>query len=179
MLRHDGRFGPFPDSQRVASGARAELTSFGEAGSPKPQTICVDLVSTTEQGPGNCYLEDGDVVVVREREPRSIYVMGLVKDPGLQTLPPDRDLYVLNALAAAGGRTSQLADKVWVLREVPGEKDSVRIVVSIREAKRNAAANVRLQAGDIVSVEETPATFVFDLLRNFIRFGMSSSVPLF
>jgi hypothetical protein len=68
---------------------------------------------------------------------------------------------------------------VWVVRQVPGGEDSVRIVVSIRQAKRNAAANVRLQAGDIVSVEQTPATFVFDLLRTFTRFGFGSSVPLF
>jgi hypothetical protein len=55
----------------------------------------------------------------------------------------------------------------------------VRIRVSIREAKRDGEANVRLAAGDVVSVEETPATFVLDLMRNFIRFGLSSSVPLF
>jgi polysaccharide export outer membrane protein len=176
---HAGRDPLSPDSHRVADGPQAELTSYGAANSQGPRTISVNLVSMAEQASENYYLDDGDVVVVREREPRSIHVIGLVKEPGEYELPLDRDLHLLNALALAGDRASQIADKVWVIRQVPGEKEPVRIQVSVREAKRNAAANVRLASGDVVSVEETPATFVLDLLRNFIRFGLSSSVPLF
>ena len=176
---HGGRNPLSPDSQRVADGPHAELTSFEAAGSQGPRTISVNLVSTTDQPAENYYLEDGDVVVVREREPRSINVIGLVKEPGEYKLPPNQDLHLLNALALAGGRLSQIADKVWVIRQVPGKKDPVRIQVSVREAKRDAAANVRLAPGDVVSVEETPATFTLDLMRNFIRFGVSSTVPMF
>lgn len=176
---HGGRDFVSPDSHRVADGPQGELTSFAAAGSQGPQTISVNLVSMAEQPVENYYLEDGDVVVVREREPRTIHVIGLVNEPGEYNLPLDRDLHLLNALALAGDRKSQIADKVWIIRQAPGEKEPVRIVVSVREAKRKAAANVRLAAGDVVSVEETPATFVLNLLRNFIRFGLSSSVPLF
>jgi polysaccharide export outer membrane protein len=183
IIQCDGGRNPTsPASPRVADGPNTDLTSFASGGVEGPRTILVDLAGATEHaewGPVNHYLEDGDVVVVREREPRSVHVIGLVKEPGEYELSPNRDLHVLGALAQAGGRTTQIADKVWVLRRVPGQEDPVRIRVSIREAKRDGEANVRLAAGDVVSVEETPATFVLDLMRNFIRFGLSSSVPLF
>jgi len=176
---HGGRNSVSPGPRRVADGPQAELTSYGVANSQGPRSISVNLVSMADQPAEDYYLEDGDVVVVRERDPRSIHVIGLVKEPGEYDLPLDRDLHLLNALALAGDRTSQLADKVWVIRRVPGQEEPVRIQASVREAKRDASANVRLASGDVVSVEETPATFVLDLLRNFIRFGLSSSVPLF
>jgi hypothetical protein len=55
----------------------------------------------------------------------------------------------------------------------------VKIRASIMEAKHNPAANVRLAAGDLISVEETPVTFVLATLQNLVRIGMSSSLPLF
>jgi polysaccharide export outer membrane protein len=176
---HGGSNPLSPESSRVAGGPQVSLTSSGEAGSQGPRTVRVDLVSTTEPAPENPYLDDGDVVVVRQRDPRSIHVIGLIDQPGQYKLPPNEDLDVLSALALAGGRKSQLADKVWILRQVPGQEEPVRIQVSVREAKRNPAANARLAPGDLVSVEETPATFVFSLMQNFFRFGLSGSVPLF
>ena len=53
------------------------------------------------------------------------------------------------------------------------------IDVSVRDAKADGDANLRLAPGDLVSVEETPVTAVLDTLKSFIRFGVSSSVPLF
>ena len=49
--------------------------------------------------------------------------------------------------------------------------------MSVREAKRDQRSNLRLAAGDVVSVEETPATFVYSLLKNFFHVG--SSLPLY
>jgi hypothetical protein len=72
-----------------------------------------------------------------------------------------------------------VADKVLVLRRDPNTGDIVQIHASVREAKRSASANLRLQPGDIVSVEETPATFLVDSLSRYLRFGLTSSVPLF
>ncbi len=168
-----------PRSAEVAGGPELNLAS-SPSGDRGPRTVRVNLASMGGAGASaNHYLHDGDVVVVRERDARSIHVMGLVDQPGEYELPDDRDLHLLNALALAGGRKSQIADKVWILRRVPGEGEPARIEVSVREAKRNPAANVRLSAGDLVSVEQTPATFVLDLMQNFLRFGLSSSVPLF
>ena len=51
------------------------------------------------------------------------------------------------------------------------------INASIREAKLIDQANVRLAAGDVVSVEETPLTFVLDTLHKFARVGFSATIP--
>ena len=168
-----------PHSPRTAGGPQAELISYGEAGPLAPKTIRVNLVSARQADRESYYLEDGDVVVVQEREPRSIYVMGLVQKPDEYELPADRELRLLKALALAGGRKSQLADKVRIVRHPPGEEEPIEIRVSVWEAKRNGAANVKLAAGDVVSVEETPATFAMEVLRSFVRVGLSSSIPLF
>ena len=171
---------PFaPPPPRVAAGTEAELTSYQQASLPGPRTVRVNLVSAAKEGKGGLYLNDGDVVMVNKRVQKPIHVMGLVHKPGQYRLPANQDLYVLDALAIAGGRTSQLADKVWVIRQVSGEAEPVRIDVSVRAAKQNGQANLRLAAGDMVSVEETPVTFLLDALARFVRVGLSSSIPLF
>jgi len=130
-------------------------------------------------GDGGGYLGDGDVVNVTKRAPKPIYVIGLVREPGEVEMPANQDMYMLDALAKAGDRNMQVADKVYVIRRVPGRVEPVVIQSSVRQAKVNSAANVRLAPGDIVSVEETPTTVVLDAVRSFIRFGFSGAIPMF
>jgi polysaccharide export outer membrane protein len=127
----------------------------------------------------NPYLEDGAVVAVREKPPRTVHVLGKVQRPGHFELPDDHDLRMLDAVALAGGRTLQLADKIRVVRQVPGRSSPVVVKASVREAKRGGDANLRLAPGDVVSVEETPATFAVETLRDLVRFGFSAAVPFF
>lgn len=164
---------PSPNPPRLAGAPQAELASYGQHGASAPRTIHVSLLNAVEENQQSHYLEDGDVVVVQEREPRSIYMMGLVRKPGEYEIPPNQDLHVLNALPMAGERTTQYADKVLILRQVPGRDEPIRIEVSVREAKRNAAENVRLAPGDVVSVEETPATFGWTVVTTFVRIGVN------
>ena len=180
-VRKKGRPDLFPEEKpRVAdAGPDAELVSYAEPAEEQPRTIKVNLVSATVEGKGSHYLDDGDVVVVGRRNPKRIQVIGLVNKPNQYDLPVNEDLYLLDALALAGGRTSQLADNVLVIRRSPGQSDPVRIRVSISEAKSNGKSNLRLAAGDVVSIEETPITFVLDALGRFVRVGLSSSLPLF
>ncbi|MFH1264237.1 MAG: hypothetical protein ABIK89_00815 [Planctomycetota bacterium] len=168
-----------PNAPHMANDSQAELTSYGQPVPQGPQTIFVNLAEVTPGQQEAYYLEDGDVVVVGERGPRKIHVMGLVQKAGEYDLPPDQDLHLLAALALAGGRTSQLADKVRIIRQLPGQAEPVHIKASVRKAKGSGPANLRLAAGDTIIVEETPVTFTLDLMRNFLRFGVSSSLPLF
>jgi polysaccharide export outer membrane protein len=117
--------------------------------------------------------------MVKKKAERSIYVMGLVRKPDEFEMPLDRDMRLLDALAMAGGRTMEVADKVHIIRNLPEQDQPIVVQASVNEAKRDAAANIRLAAGDVVSVEETPLTFTIDTLRSFIRFGFSSTVPGF
>jgi polysaccharide export outer membrane protein len=94
-------------------------------------------------------------------------------------MPEDQEMYLLDAIAKANGRTLEIADKVRVIRNVPNKAEPVVVEASIREAKRDAAANIRLAPGDVVSVEETPTTLVVGTIRDFVRFGFSAAVPGF
>ena len=167
-------------AQRLADGTLVRPAGYEWAqSSPRHhvQITRVNLASAAIEGRGGRMLDDGDVVVVTRRVPKPIYVMGLVAKPGEYEVPPNQDMYLLDALATAGDRTMQIADKVVVIRRIPGRPQPVIIESSIRQAKKDGAANLRLAPGDIVSVEETPATVMLDVLRSFLRFG--ATVPLF
>jgi len=159
-----------------------ELTSYvvpepNQAGGP--QIIRINLVKAAAEGDGGPYLGDGDVVMVMKKVPKPVYVRGLVREPGEFELSPNQDLYMLEAIAKAGDCTLPVANKVIIIRRVPGEEEPIVITTGIREAKANGTANVRLMAGDTVSVEETPATIVMRTVTDVLRIGVGSTIPLF
>jgi len=171
-----------PPQQRVADGTSAELTSY-QPGAPTatPQVAItrINLATATAEGHNGYLLGDGDVVMVSKRVPKPIYVMGLVRNPGEYELPPNQDLFMLDVLAKAGDRTMEVADRVLIIRRVPDRPEPVVIQASISEAKKNGAANERLAPGDIVSVEETPATIVVRTMRDVIRVTVGGTAGLF
>lgn len=176
---HGGRPDPFaPGQPQMAQGNEARLTSYTEPPGAAPQTIRVNLVDAARQGDNSYFLDDGDVVMVPKQEPKMIHVMGLVRKPGQFELPPNQDLYLLDGLSLAGGTSIQLADSVLLLRRVPGQSEPARIKLSVRNAKHSEKGNLRLAAGDVISVEETPLTFVMMALGR-IGVGVGGTVPLF
>jgi polysaccharide export outer membrane protein len=158
--------------------ATSSLISELEQPESSPGPIVVDLSQLGGKNGEPYLLEDGDIVVVPQRLKQSVYVLGLVNRPGKIDIPPNQDLYLLDALAMAGGRSSELADKVVILRDRSPKGGAVRILASIREAKQNPDANIRLAPGDVISVEETPITMFERMLRYFLRIGVSASVPV-
>jgi polysaccharide export outer membrane protein len=143
---------------------------------PGDGLFSVDLASHAQTA-GEQWLDDGAVVMVRPEEPRKISVIGLVKRPGQFTVPPDQPVRLLDALALAGGRTLEVADSVTVIRTIPGSSEPAVIGVSVRRAKQDAAENLLLGPGDVVSVEETPVTAVVEAVRTYLRFSFSSRIP--
>ncbi len=151
-------------------------------GPPSPvgsRNVTVNLRDVTEGRGGDFHLENGSVVMVGKKPPRTFSVIGLVKKPGQYEGLNDQDIRLLDAIAMAGGRTMEIADKVHIYRTIDGSDQPVVIEASIREAKGGGPANIRLAPGDVVSVEETPLTFTVGSLMNFVRFGFSAGVPIF
>lgn len=146
-------------------------------GSQRMESLKVDLVSATREGTGGYRIADGGVVMVEKRDPEPLHVLGLVKKPNRYEFPIGEDLRLLDAIALAGGLDSPVASRVYVIRKQPNSEQTFVVDVTINEAKNDANANLRLSPGDIVSVEKTPATIMYDVLQ-FVRFGISGSVPL-
>ncbi len=141
------------------------------------ESIKIDLVSATKTGRGGYIVEDGGVVRVEKRDPEPLHVIGLVRKPDRYDFPIAEELRVTDAIALAGGTSLGLADKIFVVRRVPGGSETAVVQVSLREAKRNSQANLRLEPGDVVSVENTPATVMYETF-NIIRFNVSAGLPL-
>lgn len=144
----------------------------------QPVAFRVNLASASAAGSQAQYLRDGDVVEVLRRDPKPVHVIGLINKPGQYDLPVNQELHLLDALAMAGGRSVPWANKVYVIRRVEGRTQPAVIHVNVSKAKRDAATNVQLEGGDIISVEQTPITLVMSGL-NFVRVGIGGTVPLF
>jgi protein involved in polysaccharide export with SLBB domain len=119
--------------------------------------------------------------MVRPQEKEVVFVGGLVNKAGQFELPRDQDVHLLDALMLGGGLSSPVADKVLVLRQLPDKSGSVTIQASVRKAKRDAAENLRIAAGDTVIVEQTPATAVVEAMTRLIRvtIGVADQTSIF
>jgi polysaccharide export outer membrane protein len=152
--------------------------SGGPQWNAKPRLIRVNLAKAAEEGTQGYSLADGAIVRVEKRDPMPIHVMGLVMKPGRYEYPVAEEMRLLDVVSQAGGLTSPVADKVYVIRKVDQNKNSAVIIASLRRAKRDRRENLRLTPGDIVSVERTPTTVIFSAIK-LINVGAGASIPLF
>lgn len=91
-------------------------------------------------------------------------------------MPLNQDIHLLDAIALAGGRSSPVADKVFVIRRLDNQSEPLVIQASISKAKQNGLENLRLAAGDTITIEQTPSTAIVDTVGKFFRlsFGVAS-----
>jgi polysaccharide export outer membrane protein len=115
--------------------------------------------------------------MIERRDPHPVHVIGLVMKPGQFEMPVNQDMHVLDAIAMAGGVSINVAEKIYVLRRVPGKEQPAVIEVSYKDARAGGKSNLRLASGDVVSVEETPTTVFFESIRTFFRVGFTSALP--
>ncbi len=139
--------------------------------SPVPRLTRINLADARLPGRVDSRLSDRDVVMVPQRKKEVFHVTGLVKAPGQFEIPTDQDVHLLDAIAMAGGYSSPVADKVFVIRRLEGQPEPLVIQASLAEAKRNGAENIRLAAGDTITIEQTPVTTVVDTFTKLIRFS--------
>jgi polysaccharide export outer membrane protein len=91
-------------------------------------------------------------VYVQEYNSKKILVLGEVQKPG--TFPYSSKMNVVEAIALAGGfKASANSNYVVVTRRLDGEE--TRIPVPVQKISEGLAANLDLQAGDIVFVPNT------------------------
>ncbi|WP_197440434.1 polysaccharide biosynthesis/export family protein [Polystyrenella longa] len=146
--------------------------------SQQSEKFTIDLVSSSREETQKYKLGDGAVVRVEKRDPKPFHVMGLVHKPGPQDYPVSKPIKTLEAVALAGGISNPVADKIYVIRQLEGSEKPAVIQVSMARAKRDGQWNIELAPGDIVSVEQTPATVLIEALR-VLPFGVSASLGTF
>ena len=171
-----------PNASQPLAQARAPtgvmLASFVESPEAPPRTVRVDLThGSADPGEIDLHVEDGSVIVVLEKNKHSVSILGLVQRPGNYELPAGESLRVLDAIALAGGLRVSVANRVQLIRRVEGEANPAVIRILLNKAKRDGQENLVLAGGDIISVEETPTTFMVETLRSFLHFGFTSAIP--
>lgn len=165
---------PLSPYSAVSDSTPADTVASGSG--MRAYTVSLTSASTDA---GNRYtVEDGGVVMVEKRDPAPIKVGGLVNKADNYDFPIGKPLTVLGAIQMAGGVSNQLADKVYVIRPLARNGEKARIQVSLRKAKRNARSDILLGPGDMVLVEQTPATVLMEAAQ-LIRFGISGTTALF
>lgn len=159
--------------------AAGHSTGPGSASSPvsysSPTSTRINLASFVESGVSELTIDDGSIVMVEKLDPKAVHVLGVVKKAGRYDFPIGEEFRVLDAISLAGGVSSPVANKVFVIRRVDGYAEPVVVEVSIREAKRNGEVDLLLSPGDVVSVEQTPATVILDAVR-MLNFGVGASL---
>jgi polysaccharide export outer membrane protein len=87
-------------------------------------------------------------------------------------MPLDQDIHLLDAIAMAGGMKSPVADKILIVRREDKQAQPIFIKASMSKAKKNGLENIRLAAGDTISIEQTPATAVVDAFNKLFRVSL-------
>ena len=137
--------------------------------------VRINLASAAVENPNALKLQDGGVIMVERRDPKPIHVLGLVRKPDRYEFPISEDLRLLDAIALASGTNNPFADKVFIIRNNPAGGEPILIEGSIKKAKRNGKADLRLSPGDIVTVERTASTSLFDAVR-IIGFNIGARI---
>jgi protein involved in polysaccharide export with SLBB domain len=141
-----------------------KLASLTEDAKPnqksQPEKTKVDLRSISTAAIGPSMLKDGDTVTIARQDKRTFRMEGLTNSPADIELKTAKDTHVLDAIELAGATPSQLADLVFVIRQLPNMKEPIIISVSLARAKRDDDENLRVAEGDIVLVRRTMTNMV-------------------
>lgn len=164
----------------AADGTRGGITQTGYATTNAvPRSVKIDLISAAQSGSNDYFVGDRGVVVVETTAPKAVFVTGLVRKPGRVEFPKGEDLRLIDAISLSGYTSSQVAQKVYVIRQPTPDMRAIVIEASLSKATHDPRHNLRLAPGDIVKVEHTPATILMEAFQ-IIRVGVSSNLnPLF
>jgi polysaccharide export outer membrane protein len=129
-----------------------------------PTFLVLNLSDTLKGIEGsNPYLQPGDVVTLPEA--KEAYVIGNVLRPGPVVLKED-NLTVSQAIARAGGTMpDSKKDKVRIIRQEQGGKESHTILVNLNAIDKHQAEDVALLPNDII---EVPTSGSKRLLRSLV-----------
>lgn len=185
-----------PDPARQQPDSDVELASYHSQDGPmfsgpaqhqedprmhQSEIINLDLTEGITTGAVDTRLGDRDIVKVSTRSKEFVFVTGLVTQPGQFEMPLDQDIHLLDGIAMAGGLSSPVADKVLIVRRRDDQSEPTVIEASLNKAKKNGAENIRLAAGDTISVEQTSATVIVDTFNKLFRvtFGLAGRTSVF
>ncbi len=142
-------------------------------------------------GPQDVILNNGDILVVRGREPQFYYTGGVLPS-NEHSLPNDYDLTVIEALLKARGSLNNggvnsgnfngsligagvgnpSPSLLTVLRKTP-DGGQIAIRVDLNDAMRDPRENILIQAEDVLVLQETPNEAFSRYVTQVMQFNFS------
>jgi polysaccharide export outer membrane protein len=105
----------------------------------------------------NYYIKNPQVsMLIREYSKQMVYVLGQVHRPSGISIPPEKDITVLEAIISVGGFTAIAnTSKVKILRLEDGKQKSIYVDVGAITKQGKKSLDVKLLPGDVVFVPES------------------------
>jgi len=155
------------------AGAEVIVSTIDKAtGTSKSTSIPIkELLSGVDQNL-NIALHGGEDV--RVPEAAKLFVTGNVKLPGLYRINDAEGSSVLRALALSQGTLPNSTKQAYVYRMVEGAKERQEIEVPLQDILRRKAADVPLQANDILYVPASRGPHLASILQGMA--GLSQAV---
>jgi polysaccharide export outer membrane protein len=160
--------------------ALAAAGGFTEAGSgvihvrpvdPEQQAVTYNLnrINDVRRALLSRPLQPGDVVEVEGAPASSIYVTGLVNQPGAISVPANTQLSIRRVIATAGGLREYLDIKDATLIRRLDNGEQVQVKIKLNDVLKGEEVDVAMQAGDILDVTPNLDTFVQEwAMRNLL-----------
>ena len=103
------------------------------------------------------YLVSAQVsVFVEQYHPRQVTILGEVVKPGKYSMPTEKKITLMEAIALAGGFTKDAAmNNTTVLRTENGKERVIKVRVKDITVKGQKESDIILEPGDIVNVPES------------------------
>ena len=103
------------------------------------------------------YLKNPSVsILIKEYANKTLYVLGQVKKPSSISIPPEKNMTLLEAITSAGGFTDIAAvSRVKILRMENGTQRSIEVDVSQITKEGNKQLDIALKPGDVVFVPQS------------------------
>ena len=115
----------------------------------------------------NPFVRPGDIISLPEAE--QVYVVGNVISP--RAIPLKEPITITRAIAMAGGTMQDTkTDRVRIVRQLPGTTTKTEIFVNLKSIEKQQAADIALQANDIVDVPVSGG-------KSFLRSLMGAVIP--
>lgn len=137
--------------QQILVAHSTELTSCESTSTASAKDFDSYNLNNTLRGDdaSNPYVEPGDIITVPEAQ--QVFVVGNVFKP--TAISMKEKITVAQAIAMAGGAMADSKkDRVRILRQVNNSMTKTEMVIDLDAISKNRAADVELQANDIVEV---------------------------
>lgn len=93
---------------------------------------------------------------VKEYHSRKIFILGAVNNPGSYSIPPEKELSVVEAISLAGGFTKVAAlNKTKIIRVENGREKNIEVKITEITKEGDKSKDIKLQPNDIIIIPES------------------------